>query len=71
MGQDTQTLVEDCEKLRRHLEVDRWYVVLGGSWGSTLGVSYAQTHPNILKHLVLRGVFLFTPPEIDYLFQVG
>ena len=71
VGQDTMTLVEDCEKLRRHLEVESWFVVLGGSWGSTLGIIYSQTHQNAMRHLVLRGVFLFTPPEVDYLFQSG
>jgi len=71
VGQDTWNLVEDCEKLRRHLSVERWYVVLGGSWGSTLGLAYAQTHVNAMRALVLRGVFLFTPEEINYLFQSG
>jgi proline iminopeptidase len=68
---NTQALVEDCEKLRKHLGVDVWYTVLGGSWGSTLGLALAQTYTSTIKHLVLRGVFLFTPREIDYLFQSG
>mmetsp|Transcript_70948 Transcript_70948/g.198963 ORF Transcript_70948/g.198963 Transcript_70948/m.198963 type:complete len:382 (-) Transcript_70948:433-1578(-) len=70
-GNNTQELVEDIEVLRKHLSVDQWHVVLGGSWGSTLGVAYAQAHPDSLKALILRGVFLFTPGEIDYLFQNG
>ena len=64
-------VVDDIEVLRRHLSVDQWHVVLGGSWGSTLALAYAQAHPASLKSLVLRGVFLFTPGEIDYLFQNG
>ena len=70
-GNDTQSLVEDCEKLRKHLGVEVWYTVLGGSWGSTLGLALAQAYTSTIKHLVLRGVFLFTPREIDYLFQSG
>lgn len=68
---DTKHLTDDCEKLRKHLHVDRWYVVLGGSWGSTLGLCYAQAYTASVRSLVLRGVFLFTPTEIDYLFQSG
>jgi proline iminopeptidase len=70
-GNDTDNLVEDCEKLRKHLNVDKWYVVVGGSWGSTLGLAYAQAHPSCISRMVLRGIFLFTPSEIDYLFQSG
>lgn len=69
--QDTVHLTDDCEKLRKHLNVDTWYVVLGGSWGSTLGLCYAQTYTSSVRNLILRGVFLFTPTEIDYLFQSG
>ena len=70
-GNNTQNLVDDCEKLRKHLRVEAWYTVLGGSWGSTLGLALAQKYTATIKHLVLRGVFLFTPREIDYLFQSG
>ena len=52
----TWHLVSDIEKLREHLKVDKW-VVFGGSWGSTLSLSYAQTHPDRVKALVLRGIF--------------
>lgn len=70
-GNNTQELVADIEVLREHLQVAQWHTVLGGSWGSTLGVAYAQAHPTSLKSLILRGVFLFTPDEINYLFQSG
>ena len=71
VGNTTQDLVEDCEKLRQHLGFEQWHCVLGGSWGSTLGVAYAQAYPESIRTMVLRGVFLFTPGEIDYLFQSG
>jgi len=68
---NTQKLVSDLEKLRQHLSVEQFYVVLGGSWGSTLALAYAEAHPSSMKHLVLRGVFLFSPDEVDALFQNG
>ncbi len=54
---NTWALVADIEKLRTHLGIDRW-VVFGGSWGSTLALAYAQTHPTHVKALVLRGIFM-------------
>jgi len=71
VGNDTPTLVEDIEKLRRHLKIDKWGVVLGGSWGSTLALAYAEAYPNNLDAMLLRGVFLFGPDEVDYLFSSG
>ena len=68
---DTPHLIADIEKLREHVGVATWAVVLGGSWGSTLGVAYAQAHPDRLRALVLRGIFLFMPDEVDNLFQNG
>ncbi|MDF5751851.1 prolyl aminopeptidase [Spongiactinospora sp. TRM90649] len=53
----TWHLVEDIERLREHLGIDRW-LVLGGSWGSTLALAYAQRHPERVTELVLRGVYL-------------
>jgi len=53
----TWDLVEDIEKLRRHLEIDTW-AVFGGSWGSTLSLSYAQSYPVNCQALFLRGIFL-------------
>ena len=61
-------LVEDVEKLRIHLEIDKFDVVLGGSWGSTLALAYSQNFPERVGSLVLRGVCLFRPEEINWLF---
>ena len=63
---DTVHLVEDIERLRRHLGIERW-IVSGGSWGSTLALVYAQAHPQCCMALVLRGVFLGTQAEMDWL----
>jgi proline iminopeptidase len=61
----TAHLVDDIERLRRHLRVERW-LLFGGSWGSTLALLYAQAHPDRVLGLVLRGVFLATKPEFDW-----
>ena len=53
----TWHLVADMERLRRRLGIERW-LVFGGSWGSTLALAYAQTHPSAVSELVLRGIFL-------------
>src|SRR5450755_2882562 len=53
----TWDLVADIERLREHLGIERWQV-FGGSWGSTLALAYAQTHPDRVTELVLRGIFL-------------
>jgi proline iminopeptidase len=66
----TWDLVADIEKLRDHLKVDRW-VVFGGSWGSTLALAYAETHPERVKALVLRGIFLLRRKELDWFYQKG
>ena len=66
----TWDLVEDMERLRLHLGVDRWQV-LGGSWGSTLALCYAQRHPDRVLHLVLRGIFLLRRAELDWFYQDG
>jgi proline iminopeptidase len=66
----TWHLVDDIEKLREHLRVDRW-LVFGGSWGSTLGLAYAETHPGRVRALVLRGIFLCRPQEIRWFYQEG
>jgi len=67
----TPKLVEDIDKLRRHLKIDKWGLVLGGSWGATLAIAYAETYPQDVQALLLRGVFLFGPDEVDYLFCNG
>ena len=61
----TPQLVADIEMLRRHLRVDRW-VVFGGSWGSTLALAYAEAHAQACLGLILRGIFLCRPVEIDW-----
>lgn len=66
----TWHLVEDMEKLRRHLGVERWQV-FGGSWGSTLALAYAQTHPDRVTELVLRGIFTLRRAEIRWFYQEG
>lgn len=66
----TWDLVEDIERLRRHLSVERW-LVFGGSWGSTLALTYAITHPARVVGLVLRGIFLVRKKEIDWFYQEG
>jgi len=66
----TWHLVADMEKLRERLGIDRWQV-FGGSWGSTLGLAYAETHPERVSELVLRGIFLLRRWEIDWFYQAG
>ena len=66
----TWDLVADIEKIREHLGIDRW-LVFGGSWGSTLALAYAQTHPERVRALVLRGIFLCRPHEISWFYQQG
>ncbi|MVU83496.1 prolyl aminopeptidase [Nocardia sp. ET3-3] len=64
----TWHLVADIERLRTHLGVERWQV-FGGSWGSTLALSYAQAHPDRVTELVLRGIFLLRRKEIDWYYN--
>ncbi|MFC7645790.1 prolyl aminopeptidase [Streptosporangium lutulentum] len=66
----TWHLVADLERLREHLGVDRW-MVFGGSWGSTLALAYAQTHPDSVSELVLRGIFTLRPFELRWFYQEG
>ena len=67
----TWDLVEDIEKLRTQVsKVDKWQV-FGGSWGSTLSLAYAETHPERVTELVLRGIFLFDQYEIDWMYKEG
>ena len=66
----TWDLVADLERIREHLGIERW-LVFGGSWGSTLGLAYAETHPQRVSALVLRGVFLCRPREIAWFYQEG
>ncbi len=66
----TWHLVSDLEQLRNFLHIDRW-VIFGGSWGSTLALAYAETHPSRVKGLILRGIFLSRKQEIDWFYQAG
>ncbi|MBA3581540.1 MAG: prolyl aminopeptidase [Gammaproteobacteria bacterium] len=66
----TQHLVNDIELLRQHLSIAQW-LVFGGSWGSTLALVYAQTHPAAVLGLILRGIFLCRPADIDWFYQFG
>ena len=66
----TWHLVADMERLREHLGIDRWQVV-GGSWGSTLALAYAETHPHRVTELVVRGIFTVRKSEIDWFYQKG
>jgi len=63
-------LVDDIERLREHLGIDRW-LVFGGSWGSTLALLYAQAHPDRVAGLVLRGIFLMRQQELDWFYRHG
>jgi proline iminopeptidase len=66
----TWDLVADIERLRQHLAIDRWQV-FGGSWGSTLALAYAQTHPDRVTELVLRGIFMLRRSELEWFYQKG
>ncbi|HTI96913.1 MAG TPA: prolyl aminopeptidase [Rudaea sp.] len=66
----TWGLVADMERLRQHLALERWQV-FGGSWGSTLALAYAQTHPSRVSELVLRGIFLLRRWELEWFYQKG
>jgi proline iminopeptidase len=66
----TWDLVADIERLRAHLGVARWQV-FGGSWGSTLALAYAQSHPGCVSELVLRGIFMLRRWELEWFYQEG
>src|SRR5690606_10850278 len=66
----TWHLVADMERLRAAMGVERW-LVFGGSWGSTLALAYAQTHPERVSELVLRGIFMARRQELDWYYQHG
>lgn len=66
----TWDLVNDIEKIREIMGIDKW-LVFGGSWGSTLALSYAVTHPDKVTGLVLRGIFLCRPSELTWFYQDG
>lgn len=66
----TWDLVADMERIRHHLNIDRWQL-LGGSWGSCLALAYAETHPDRVSELILRGIFTLRRREILWFYQVG
>jgi len=66
----TPHLIADMELLREHLSIERWQV-FGGSWGSTLSLAYAQSHPARVTELILRGIFLLRPEELRWYYQEG
>lgn len=66
----TWDLVADFEKIRQHLNIDKW-LLFGGSWGSTLSLAYGQAHPESATGMILRGVFLGRDQELDWLYKFG
>jgi len=66
----TQALVADIETIREQLGIERW-ILFGGSWGSTLSLVYAETCPERVMALILRGIFLCRPHEIEWFYQQG
>lgn len=66
----TWDLVDDIERLREHVGVEAWSV-FGGSWGSTLALAYAETHPERVRSLILRGIFLARPEDVDWFYRSG
>ena len=70
VGNTTQNLIADIEAIREYFGIDRWLVV-GGSWGSTLGIAYAEAHPERVTGLALRAVFLGTRREVEWAFIGG
>ena len=67
----TQHLIDDIENLRKHLHMDKWHMVFGGSWGSTLALAYAEQFPTVCGSLVLRGIFCGQQSELDWIFKDG
>ena len=67
---DSARLIEDLNRIRKYLGVDRWHV-FGGSWGSTLALIYAQAYPQQVRSMVLRGIFLGRPEDAQWLFESG
>ncbi len=66
----TWHLVEDIESIREQLDIEKW-LVFGGSWGSTLALAYAQSHPQCVSELVLRGIFMLRQKELQWFYQYG
>lgn len=69
-GNNTQGLIADLERVREELGIDQW-VLFGGSWGSTLALLYAESHPERVLALILRGIFLGRRQDIQWFYQSG
>lgn len=69
-GNHTAALIDDLERIREFLQIDRW-VVFGGSWGSTLGLLYGQAYPERCLGMILRGICLFRQQEFDWMYKDG
>lgn len=69
-GNTTQDLLEDMERIRRQLRIERW-LLFGGSWGGTLALLYAQRHPERVLAMILRGVFLARKTDMDWFLGNG
>ena len=63
----TQDLVEDIERIRKHLAIEQW-ILFGGSWGSTLSLLYAQDHPSRVLGMILRGIFFCCSKDISWFY---
>ena len=66
----TWDLVSDIELIRERLQIKQW-LVFGGSWGSTLALAYAQSHPDAVSEMILRGIFMLRKKELDWFYQEG
>lgn len=66
----TAHLIEDIEKIRQYLNIDKW-VLFGGSWGSTLSLLYAQSYPERVYGMILRGIFLCRDEDVNWFYQEG
>jgi proline iminopeptidase len=69
-GNTTQALVSDIEAIRVNLKIDKW-ILFGGSWGSTLALVYAETYPERVMAMILRGIFLCRPEDLSWFYQPG
>jgi len=67
---DTQSLIDDLEIIRKHLNIDKWNL-FGGSWGATLALLYAQAHPDHVSGMILRGIFLARQQDLDWFYIKG
>ncbi len=70
MNNDTQSLLDDIEIIRKDMDIER-FVMFGGSWGSTLALLYAQKYPQHVMGLILRGIFLCRKQEFKWLYKKG